>query len=837
MPLHTTDWALIRRCDGRAAHRGFDVVAVDGRQRSMEAVRVELPRLLRDSPAMPDVIPGVAASCSVSFGPDGRGGVSVVATLVDPTDRDADTIAEACLEWPVVAYERPTYRGLAQAAREMTQRLARDLPQEPQQHSLPLELDCLDAERIAEEVDGFGRNTVAGIAGLVLDRPVTVNVPASWSFDDRLALLDRVAALLPYRVRAHLAASTWVDGPQPAMRISGSVRGRPAKVDLTEPAWNGSQDRAGERTYAGLVLSLAERVGTVAVVKRHAGLTDLRPPDAATIVDEMRDFDQLHWIWADRENSTLSLPELRKSLDRLDDMLPGQLPDEARHAFGARLLDNADPDDAAFVAALLGPGESARIAAAIRTVLGRSKGPDVGWLITLAHERSDIEGVLRELLPTGKAIRKRPRLPGRSRGITDRHRVLGTIADELPPVAGGWPELRNDLLDASAAELVHLIALRQVSGPRGRDGAAAMMTWLAEPGTLPAHLVPLDHTLRVLPAVGTVDDPRLGDLLQKIDTAIEEGDPVDLLWARCRAGQLFAQQDRDLVTELTELRVDPGDRAKLDLIRLRLGMGLPVSVVTQLGAAEGADYGGAFLLVYRDPRLPDTERWQLGDRLIRHLDGQDWNQDVEELLQFLLYLVVAQSPNDPDVRRVTALVARHAVDPVLQATTAYWELWDAKVAGSPEDPLAELGPLRAVRDRISQEALITRASHVLTDGGIERVEPLLKAVGGSPLLVTGQQISDFLIRTWQSLPEPHEPEQVAVYWALVDGVHDGHLGADADREYRPFVRDLAPQEIRRWSDQLLRAGVARTEITAMLRAIAADVEAGTAGARTEEGTR
>jgi hypothetical protein len=73
---------------------------------------------------------------------------------------------------------------------------------------------------VAYLFNGFGLESVAVIAAALLDGPVAVTATAGLHLQDRLRLLDAVAALLPYGYRAGLSASTAVSGSTlPRMRL------------------------------------------------------------------------------------------------------------------------------------------------------------------------------------------------------------------------------------------------------------------------------------------------------------------------------------------------------------------------------------------------------------------------------------------------------------------------------------------------------------------------------------------------------------------------------------------------------------------------------------------
>ncbi|MEV8635346.1 hypothetical protein AB0395_27185 [Streptosporangium sp. NPDC051023] len=142
-------------------------------------------------------------------------------------------------------------------------------------HSLPVngplsvEVPTLDLEAILARADGAA---VSAAALLLTDRHVCVVRGESVSMLERLRFLDVVAALLPYGLRAKLAASTWTDSSA-KHRIRLSFAKHPQEGAYSV-AWGGGDGATDGHDIAARYMDLLARHPLEKVMARFAGKTE-----------------------------------------------------------------------------------------------------------------------------------------------------------------------------------------------------------------------------------------------------------------------------------------------------------------------------------------------------------------------------------------------------------------------------------------------------------------------------------------------------------------------------------------------------------------------------------
>jgi hypothetical protein len=148
------------------------------------------------------------------------------------------------------------------------------------------------ASGLATAIGGLGFERLATLAAAVLAGPVSVAGTARLRRSRRLEVLDAVAALLPYGLRADLSASTGADErtvPTVRLVLSDSpVFGRPSHHLDGEPSAL-REDLA--IAYRTLLIEQAERVGITAVVRylwdQRQPLTFAQPQEATRILADL----------------------------------------------------------------------------------------------------------------------------------------------------------------------------------------------------------------------------------------------------------------------------------------------------------------------------------------------------------------------------------------------------------------------------------------------------------------------------------------------------------------------------------------------------------------------
>ena len=122
------------------------------------------------------------------------------------------------LKYADTAAYRLSYRALYEAVNPV------ELPAQASQSShtqqYRLNVEQASPSRLVVAVNRFGFEWLAGAASALLDGPVAIGDTADLRLDDRLDLIDAIAALLPYGFRAGLSASSGVSVTSaPRMRL------------------------------------------------------------------------------------------------------------------------------------------------------------------------------------------------------------------------------------------------------------------------------------------------------------------------------------------------------------------------------------------------------------------------------------------------------------------------------------------------------------------------------------------------------------------------------------------------------------------------------------------
>lgn len=155
---------------------------------------------------------------------------------------------------------------------------------------LPLSLSPQRPDRLAAAIETLGFESLATIAAALLEGRVAVTGAGGRQRDERLRILDAVAALLPYGFRASLTVSTWVENTL-------SHRIRLVFADFSHDQRLLSLSEAAPlppgvgRDYLDTLRRKADICGLEAVIAHLWGakkpLSFERPQDALEILDEL----------------------------------------------------------------------------------------------------------------------------------------------------------------------------------------------------------------------------------------------------------------------------------------------------------------------------------------------------------------------------------------------------------------------------------------------------------------------------------------------------------------------------------------------------------------------
>ncbi|WP_242909623.1 hypothetical protein [Actinomadura terrae] len=341
----------------------------------------------------------------------------------------------------------------------------------------PVEYSAADLVR---DIERFDRNKVMRTAALLLDGRVDIVGAGDASFQDRLAFMDAVAALLPYGYRADFTAATWATGPANKIRLAFLRR---ARDNANEVGWRGQDEGAPPSATARRYLKWLDRllsdrdlVWLVGYLADGGSPADFSEPNRA--LEHLADVEWPQTVlrYAD-QNTDGKQDEARRLLlsPRRDEISPG-----AQGRVLAYLIRVAEPNDLKLigerwdqVAATGGSEVIDALVDAAGTLLWREV-PDkrVSEYLELAESRrlADpfLAGVVRAIRAPGFTGR-----PARYRAALKETAEL--IRDHVDPAAPAWAN--SELL----AELGHesrLAARLLVAEPGGLDRVRAWVRWL-----------------------------------------------------------------------------------------------------------------------------------------------------------------------------------------------------------------------------------------------------------------------------------------------------------------------------------------------------------------------
>lgn len=179
-------------------------------------------------PGMPSSLPWVTVN-RVGVADKAYIGVSVHVPTehVDATGRPISKTSYLCAPYDDLARDPVCYAALSQALSAAQLPLADG-------GLVTLTVPRLDKAELAEAVIGFGADTVAVAAAMVLAGPATITGPDLPDVATRVRFFDAVAALLPYGHRASFTAASWSDtGAGARFRIVFANRAREETSRLT----------------------------------------------------------------------------------------------------------------------------------------------------------------------------------------------------------------------------------------------------------------------------------------------------------------------------------------------------------------------------------------------------------------------------------------------------------------------------------------------------------------------------------------------------------------------------------------------------------------------------
>lgn len=501
----------------------------------------------------------------------------------------------------------------------------------PEQATLPLDIAEQPLDELIRVIEAYGFERLAPLAAALLEGPVAVAGAGHLERGQRLALLDAVAALLPYGFRADLSVSSVVDNTSKhGIRLSFAdfVNDGQQLLPLAGPA--GPRTEPGQRYLE--MLRMKERTpGLVTLVRylwdARAPYSFAKPGIAMTV---LMDLDFYGAFKREAKQGPVSLAMLRKFLAD---------PAAAKRAWSG--FDGVTRDNT--LASYL-PGCDVK-AAEVVIPCWDFLGDDVIRLINAGLDDGSLDRALwclRTAGPVEDRLLGDLLVPGE-----EVHRQRAAMLTELlmrrdapPPDDFRYTcdQLRYDGATAWQARLVRDLLLRELSAeePSDRGRAWAWVWWLCESKFTarkwqrPEWVAALDLVVFDPPpqqARAGVRSLVLGDvrwalvLLRLASQSRCLRDLVDAahqqfteLAARIpgppKPGSIGAMLGRELDHDLWPLDVQPGAVASIDVARVLLGgqpADFPGDQAGKLIDGYLAGLGSALALDATRPRLAELE--------------------------------------------------------------------------------------------------------------------------------------------------------------------------------------------------------------------------------------
>lgn len=551
---------------------------------------------------------------------------------VDGTGRPITQTSYFCVPYPSLADGQVSYTALydavagIQLAPEDGASMWLTLPATP----------VAEAARRVEEAD----DRIAGTAAALLLRgPVSVVQADGSTLRQRVEFIDAVASMLPYGLRAKLAAATWSDsGTRHRLRLAFASRPRDDAAAVT---WRQGGEVSGDdtaRAYYSQLRQLRSGAGydrkfdLATVVEHLAGAVDAQkfeqPQEALRILRRLDLPDRV--LRAFRDDAPVDLAELRAvyQLGHLE-----VLGDDERADLLTALSRMGQSEDWPTVRRSLEEVRDLRKLCEVLTEFGRrilwTATPDTAVLrecLTLAAARAAeavddhvLAGLVRSPQPRGSQ-------PQATQAAAD---LLASTVLANDRARDNYPVTRQSVAASPAAMAEYLAAL----AGSGRE-AVDLLRWLAPQASSPL-LVNLFGTALGLrkTEVTEADLAKLAqesiDCVRALLAAASAADRLETvlpgftLWMASRA-DLSTGEQRYWSEHLRGLTaITPRLRAWLDLALLTVGAdpaGLPPA-----GQSDGLDYLSGFSGLWTALRkYPPASGARCARALAKYLERQRW---------------------------------------------------------------------------------------------------------------------------------------------------------------------------------------------------------------------
>lgn len=209
-------WAVVsKRLDPSGTHAidGYEVVGTSGSMALAQSLQEACLTGTPSSTAVgtPDALPWVIVTAGGGKGPVMAMSVVTSSALRTEGGRAVTPTRLLWTTWADAARCRMSWAAMA-IAHQSVRWSDTVMPSQAQGDPVAVQVADIAAATVADDIERFGFDWVAGLAGLVLDGrriAIVAETTPLPEVDERLRLFDAVCALLPYGCRARFSAATW----------------------------------------------------------------------------------------------------------------------------------------------------------------------------------------------------------------------------------------------------------------------------------------------------------------------------------------------------------------------------------------------------------------------------------------------------------------------------------------------------------------------------------------------------------------------------------------------------------------------------------------------------
>jgi hypothetical protein len=658
-------WALVsKRLDpsGTYAIEGYEVVGTSGPMALAQSIQNACLTGTPSSTATgtADALPWVIVTGGAGLGPVMAMSVVTSSALRTEGGRAVTPARLLWTDWADAASGRMSWTAMARG-HQTVDWSDTIMPAQSPAGAVPLPVADFRPAAVAEDIDRFGYDWVAGLAGLVLDgRRIAVvaeAVPLPGP-DERLKLFDAVCALLPYGYRARFSAATWARANvehHVLMVFADAVAKDQHRVVWQAPLPRPHSSDAAYYVEALLRLRHGDaKFRTLDIVEHLLGEPDpSRYPDAAACRDRLLRMDLPREVARLIAAGRARVSDVRRVL--AEHPLDG-LPSTIAQTMVQFLADKVGPDPAArnLLVQTWSAETERRLGAYGRSFLTTSGRPRLDeWFDVAEHAGPTAKlNLLRELL--------RPTSPLPPASADEAVRLLSDFRGAINDAA--VQELVAEQPAVCVALLRHILE-RGIATQRAveqieqwlADPSAGSRPWLAPFGFAIGRGEPTDEQWRAL----SHTDDRVWTVLLRIGTFCRQSPRVFAsMWPHLveRAGRRTTPAaDAAFDGELRALNpahyhLGEHEWPRIDVVHL-----IRFGAMPGLAALPSDRYGAAFQTAWYDPVLAGR-RAVLGSPLVNQVFPKGGRPEQA------VRLMAVVPPTDPDLLRLAATAIAQEID-------------------------------------------------------------------------------------------------------------------------------------------------------------------------------